>query len=287
MADPIVAAPSIKNIERAIEMEASKPNPNLSVIKELVETSKIILQQSGGPLRAPTTQELVSQEVAQEPKWKQALLGASTTPVRMVQGVGGLPAPAMGPPDGGSGLALPTGRYGAPTLPPGERGTLQQVEDVKMIRGATPMTSLGGILGDVAAFGALPTRGIRMATGGRAMVGRPAQMADVSITSAGTQALTSPENREQAAIYGTLAGVMPGAGGAVQRILPQGVGGVILTGVVGFILALVMMGHRSLWAAVIAHGFFDASTFVLLAVIVWNKEWIQRMAPDLLKQLGM
>jgi len=26
---------------------------------------------------------------------------------------------------------------------------------------------------------------------------------------------------------------------------------------------------------------------VLLAVIVWNKEWIQRMAPDLLKQLGM
>jgi hypothetical protein len=26
---------------------------------------------------------------------------------------------------------------------------------------------------------------------------------------------------------------------------------------------------------------------VLLAVIVWNKEWIQRVAPDLLKQLGM
>ena len=226
MANPIVAAPSIRDIERAIEMEAAKPNPNLSVIKELVDASKIILQQSGEPLRAPTTQELVSQEIAQEPKWKQALLGASTTPVRMVQGVGGLPAPAMGPSDGGSGLALPTGRYGAPTLPPGERGTPQQVEDVKMIRGATPMTSLGGILGDVAAFGALPTRGISTATGGRLMVGRPAQMADVSITSAGTQALTSPENREKAAIYGTLAGVMPGAGGAVQRILPQGVGGV-------------------------------------------------------------
>jgi len=69
--------------------------------------------------------------------------------------------------------------------------------------------------------------------------------------------------------------------------LPQGPGGVILTGVVGFILAMVMIGHRSLWAAVIAHGFFDASTFVLLAVIVRNKEAIQRMAPDLLKQLGM
>ncbi len=69
--------------------------------------------------------------------------------------------------------------------------------------------------------------------------------------------------------------------------LPQGPGGVVLTGVVGFILAMVMIGHRSLWAAVIAHGFFDASTFVLLAVIVRNKEAIQRMAPDLLKQLGM
>ena len=69
--------------------------------------------------------------------------------------------------------------------------------------------------------------------------------------------------------------------------LPQGPGGVVLTAVVGFILAMVMIGHRSLWAAVIAHGFFDASTFVLLAVIVRNKETIQRIAPDLLKQLGM
>ena len=43
---PIVAAPSIRDIERAIEMEAAKPNPNLSVIKELVDTSKTILQQS-------------------------------------------------------------------------------------------------------------------------------------------------------------------------------------------------------------------------------------------------
>lgn len=69
--------------------------------------------------------------------------------------------------------------------------------------------------------------------------------------------------------------------------LPQGPGGVVLTGVVGFILAMVMIGHRSLWAAVVAHGFFDASTFVLLAVIVRNQETIRRLAPDLLKQLGM
>ena len=220
MADPIVAAPSIKDIERAIEMEAAKPNPNLNVIKELVGTSRIILEQSGGPMRAPTTQEFVSQEVGQEPRWKQALLGASTTPVRMVQGLGGLPAPTMGP------SAMPTGRYSAPTLPPGQRGTQQEIEDVKMIRGATPMTSLGGILGDVGSYGVLPTRGISMATGGRGMISRPAQMADVSATSAATQALTSPENRLQAATYGSLAGVMPGAGSAVQRALPQGMGGV-------------------------------------------------------------
>ena len=220
MADPIVAAPSIKDIERAIEMQAAKSNPDLKVIKELVETSKIILEQSGGPMRAPTTQELVSKEVEQEPKWKQALLGASTTPVRIMQGLGGLPAPTMGP------SAMPTGRYSAPTLPPGQKGTQQEIEDVKMIRGATPMTSLGGILGDVGSYGALPTRGISMATGGRGMISRPAQMADVSATSAATQALTSPENRLQAATYGTLAGVMPGAGGVVQRALPQSMGGV-------------------------------------------------------------
>jgi len=220
MADPIVAAPSIKDIERAIEMEASKPNPNLSVIKELVDTSKIILQQSGGPLRAPTTQELVSQEVGKESKLTQALLGASTAPVQIMQGVGGLPSPKMGP------VSMPTGRYSAPTLPPSAKVTPQEIQDVKMIREATPITSLGGTLGDVVSYGAIPARGIGMATGGRMMVGRPAQMADVSITSAGTQAITAPENKASAAMYGLLAGVVPGSAGAVQRVLPQNMAGV-------------------------------------------------------------
>ena len=112
----IIAAPSIKDIERAIEIETANPNPNLSVIKELVDASKIILQQAGVRTRDPTIQERVSQEVGKESKFKQALLGASTTPVRMMQGVEGalesLPAPIMGP------SAMPTGRYSAPTLPP-------------------------------------------------------------------------------------------------------------------------------------------------------------------------
>ena len=220
MADPIVAAPSIKDIERAIEMEAAKSSPDFNVIKELVDTSKIILQQSGGPLRAPTTQELVSQEIGQEPKWKQALLGASTAPVRVMQGVGGLPSPTMGP------TALPMGRYSTQTLPPGEKSTPQEIEDVKMIRGATPTTSLGGILGDIGVYGAIPARGISMATGNRILAGRLGQMADVSATGAATQAITSPENRLQAAAYGTLAGIIPGGAGAVQRAAPQSMGGV-------------------------------------------------------------
>ena len=215
---PIVAAPSIKDIERAIEMEAAKPNPNLSVIKELVDTSKTILQQSGGPLRQPTIPERVTAEISKEPAWKQALLGASTTPVRMVQGAGTMPAPVMGP------STMPTGRYSAPTLPQGEKFTPQDIEQVKMIREATPMTSLGGMFGDIGSYAALPTRGINMATGGRQMVSRGGQMADVAATSAGIQALTSPENRGPAAAWGALAGIVPGVTAVGQRA-SQGAGG--------------------------------------------------------------
>ena len=199
---PIVAAPSIRDIERAIEMEAAKPNPNLSVIKELVDTSKTILQQSGGPLRQPTIPERVTAEISKEPTWKQILLGASTTPVKMVQGVSGL------------------------ILPPALRPEKQDIEEVKMIGGATPLTKLGGILGDIGSYAALPTRGINMATGGKLMVGRGGQVADVAATSAGIQALTSPENRGPAAAWGALAGIGPGVMGGAQRISRQSIGGV-------------------------------------------------------------
>tara|TARA_R110000822_G_scaffold14912_2_gene51955 strand:- start:49 stop:1509 length:1461 start_codon:yes stop_codon:yes gene_type:complete len=66
-----------------------------------------------------------------------------------------------------------------------------------------------------------------MAAGGKQLpLGRFGQAADVSATSAATQALTSPENRLEAARYGALAGVMPGAVSVVQRALPQRTGGV-------------------------------------------------------------
>ena len=217
---PIVAAPSIRDIERAIQMEAARPEPNLKVINELIDVSKTILQQSGGPLRQPTIPERVTAEISKEPAWKQALLGASTTPVKMVQGAGTMPAPVMGP------STMPTGRYSAPTLPQGEKFTPQDIEEVKIIREATPMTKLGGMFGDIGSYAVLPTRGINMATGGRQMVSRGGQMADVAATSAGIQALTSPENRGPAAAWGALAGIAPGVAAVGQRALPQGAGGV-------------------------------------------------------------
>lgn len=199
---PIVAAPSIRDIERAIQMEAARPEPNLKVINELIDVSKTILQQSGGPLRQPTIPERVTAEIKKEPAWKQVLLGASTTPVRMVQGVSGL------------------------ILPSALRPKKQDIEEVKIIREATPLTSLGGMFGDIGSYAALPTRGINMATGGRQMVSRGGQVADVAATSAGIQALTSPENRLPAAAWGALAGIVPGAISVGQRALPQGMGGV-------------------------------------------------------------
>lgn len=49
--------------------------------------------------------------------------------------------------------------------------------------------------------------------------------------------------------------------------LPQGAGGVLLTGLLGIGLGWVMTFHRSLWVAVLAHGFFDATSFFLIWVL--------------------
>jgi membrane protease YdiL (CAAX protease family) len=49
--------------------------------------------------------------------------------------------------------------------------------------------------------------------------------------------------------------------------LTQGWSGVFLTGALGFGLGLILLAHRSLWVAVLAHGFFNAASFVLLRLI--------------------
>ena len=49
--------------------------------------------------------------------------------------------------------------------------------------------------------------------------------------------------------------------------LPQGWLGVGLTTLLGLALGAIMVFHRSIWDAAIAHGFFDATTFLMLYVI--------------------
>ena len=47
--------------------------------------------------------------------------------------------------------------------------------------------------------------------------------------------------------------------------LPMGVMAAVVAGVLGVFLGLIMIFHRSIWPAVLAHGSFDATTFALLA----------------------
>lgn len=72
--------------------------------------------------------------------------------------------------------------------------------------------------------------------------------------------------------------------------LTQGFGGVVLTGVLGLLLGLIMVLRSSLWEAVIAHGFFDASTFLMLRVILDRslmEDWLTRagVPPDAYKPI--
>jgi membrane protease YdiL (CAAX protease family) len=50
--------------------------------------------------------------------------------------------------------------------------------------------------------------------------------------------------------------------------LPQGWGGVAVTAALGFGLGWIMVRHQSAWEAILAHGFFDATTFAALYVVL-------------------
>src|SRR5258706_4983764 len=61
--------------------------------------------------------------------------------------------------------------------------------------------------------------------------------------------------------------------------LPQGWGGVLLTGALGFGLGIIILRQRSIWEAVMAHGFFNATTFLMLyAMARFHPRWIQSIA---------
>ena len=50
--------------------------------------------------------------------------------------------------------------------------------------------------------------------------------------------------------------------------LSMGIMAALMAGVLGLGLGAIMVGHRSIWPAVIAHGLFDATTFALLPLIM-------------------
>lgn len=54
----------------------------------------------------------------------------------------------------------------------------------------------------------------------------------------------------------------------------QGPMAVAMTTVLGLGLGAIMVGHRSVWPAVLAHGFFDAAS---MALIPWATELLQRL----------
>ncbi len=68
--------------------------------------------------------------------------------------------------------------------------------------------------------------------------------------------------------------------------MPQGWGGVFLTGLLGLGLGSILIGRRSLAEATLAHGFFDATSFALLAVLA-NQSFLERFGfdPNLLDQM--
>ncbi len=50
--------------------------------------------------------------------------------------------------------------------------------------------------------------------------------------------------------------------------IPQGMIAVAGTAAIGFLLGVIMVFHRSIWPAVIAHGFFDATSFALIPFVL-------------------
>lgn len=56
--------------------------------------------------------------------------------------------------------------------------------------------------------------------------------------------------------------------------LSMGILAALFAGVLGAGLGLIMVFHRSIWPAVLAHGFFDATSMALLP---WAMELMQRL----------
>lgn len=75
----------------------------------------------------------------------------------------------------------------------------------------------------------------------------------------------APRNWSQGARNGVALGLSSALFGLGH--LYQGALGVVLTGIIGIGLGAITLRHRSIWPAVIAHGFFDATSFVALMMV--------------------
>ena len=86
--------------------------------------------------------------------------------------------------------------------------------------------------------------------------------------------------KQQAGAIFMLAAVMIAAVVFGLGHLPQDWIAVGMIGLLGVGLGLILVFHRSLWDAVIAHGFFDAASFAMLYLLA-------NLPPELLKRMGM
>ncbi len=75
--------------------------------------------------------------------------------------------------------------------------------------------------------------------------------------------------RRFGSLQGQLAAVSLGAVVFGLGHLAQGPLAVLPTALLGLGLGAIMVLHRSIWPAVLAHGLFDATTFVVLALLPW------------------
>jgi membrane protease YdiL (CAAX protease family) len=74
------------------------------------------------------------------------------------------------------------------------------------------------------------------------------------------------------ALFVVVVAAIFGAGHAMQ-----GIGAVVLTGIIGIMLGAIMLFHRSMWIAALAHGFFDAFSFLTLYFVQANPQLLESL----------
>jgi hypothetical protein len=232
MTKGLMRSPTLSDIESAIEFEAAKKQPDLSVIKELIETSKTLLQGAGAD-KPFTDQERVSQVIKEESGPGQFRIGMGTVLPRAAQGLRGI----------------------FTDVPK------EEIDELKMVEQATPLTRLGSIGGETLGGFALPIRSLSLIPGVKSLPGlgsRIGQSAEMGITAGGVNAAITPENRGTAAAFGVAGGGIPALFGIGQRILPEGrMGGVSGPQIIGETIARDVPNDVSNLIAALRGGYKD------------------------------